>query len=88
MPEVTKVLHGWLASSQDATQVANKVKGLILFFSALIILFAQQAFHIQLAATDVGTLAEEVGTIAGAIWSIYGCFLHLVTWFGSVKVQQ
>lgn len=78
-------LKGWLQSSQDPTQVANKVKGLILMASALIILVAGQVFHITLTANDMVSLATEIGTIAGAVWTIYGCLLHLTTWLGTVK---
>lgn len=75
-------LKGWLQSSQDPTQVANKVKGLILMASALVILVAGQVFHITLTANDMVSLATEIGTIAGAVWAIYGCILNLVTWLG------
>lgn len=78
-------LAAWLQSSQDSTQVANKVKGAILAASSLIIFFGAQFFHIQLSANDVITLATEIGTLAGAIWAIYGCILHLTTWAGTVK---
>lgn len=78
-------LKGWLQSSQDPMVVANKVKGVILALSSIIILVAAQLFHIQLAATDIVSLATEVGAAIGAIWTIYGCVLHLVTYFGKVK---
>lgn len=78
-------LKSFLQSSQDPTEIANKVKGCILAASSLIIFFAAQLFHIQLGANDVITLASEIGTLAGAIWAIYGCVLHLVTWAGTVK---
>lgn len=81
-------LRTWLQSSQDPTQVANKVKGVILALSAGIIFLAAQFCHITLTANDVVQLATEVGTIAGAIWAIYGAVLHLVTWLGSIKARQ
>jgi hypothetical protein len=84
---VERKLYGAIASSQDPTQVANKVKGIILFCSAIIIFIAQQWFHITLTANDVLSLATEMGAIAGALWAIYGSILHLVTWFGTVKSQ-
>lgn len=79
------ILSTWLQSSQDPTQVANKVKGVILFLSSTIILLVGVFFHIQLSANDILTLATEIGAVAGAIWTIYGSILHLVTWFGKLR---
>jgi hypothetical protein len=78
-------LMAFLQSSQDPAQVANKVKGVILAASAVIIFMAAQLFHVTLTAGDVIQLATELGSIAGAIWAIYGCVLHLVTWLGTVQ---
>lgn len=78
-------LAGWLQSSQDPTAVANKVKGVILFCSSLIILACAHFFNITLTPDDVTTLATQTGTVAGAIWTVYGVILHLVTWVGTVK---
>lgn len=78
-------LKSWLQSSQDPTQVANKVKGLILLGSSAIILFASIFFHITLSANDVVSLATEFGATAGAIWTIYGTILHIVTWIGTLR---
>ncbi len=75
-------LPAWLQSSQDPTVVANKVKGVILLGSSIIIFTAASFFHIQLSATDVVSLATEVGGVAGAVWTIYGAVLNLVTWLG------
>lgn len=83
MPE----LKTWLQSSQDPTEVANKVKGIILAASSLIILGGTQFFHVQLGANDIITLSTEVGTIAGALWAIYGAILHLVTLVGTKKAS-
>lgn len=80
-------LRGWLQSSQDPTEVANKVKGIILGFSALIILLAASIFHVTLSAGDVISLASEFGIAAGGIWAVYGAILHLITWLGTVKSQ-
>ena len=78
-------LQAWLQSSQDPTQVANKVKGVILLMSSAIILFASLFFHLTLSANDVISLATEAGATAGAIWTIYGTILHIVTWIGSIR---
>lgn len=78
-------LQKWLQSSQDPTQVANKVKGVILMGSSVVIMGAAFLFHIHLSATDVVTLATEISGIAGAVWAIYGCILHLITFIGTVR---
>lgn len=78
-------LRGFLQSSQDPTVVANKVRGVILACSALIIFAAAQFFHISLSANDVIALATEIGAVAGAVWAIYGVTLHFITWLGSVQ---
>ena len=78
-------LKSWLQSSQDPTQVANKVRGAILVASSLIIFAAAGLFHITLTANDVVSAATEIGGVAGAVWTIYGFILPVVTWFGTVK---
>lgn len=85
--DMEKRLAGFLQSSQDPTEVANKIKGVILAASSIIIFVAAQLFHITLNANDVITLSTEIGTLAGAVWAIYGCILHLVTWWGTIKTQ-
>lgn len=84
MPE----LKSWLQSSQDPTQVANKVKGVILAASALIIFGGTQFFHITLTANDVVSLSTEIGAVAGGVWAVYGGVLHLTTWLGSKKASS
>ncbi len=81
-------LRSFLQSSQDPTAIANKVKGAILAFSFLIIFAAGQVLHITLTANDVLTLATELGSLAGAAWTIYGCILHLVTFWGTIHNQD
>ena len=78
-------LVSFLQSSQDPSEIANKVKGGILMVSSLIILTAAAAFHVTLQSSDVASLAAELGTMAGAIWTVYGCGLHLITWWGTIK---
>lgn len=78
-------LYGALQSSQDPTEVANKVKGAILMASSVIIFFAGRYFGITLTDTDILQLATELSGVAGAVWTIYGFILHLVTWLGTVR---
>lgn len=81
-------LPSWLQSSQDPTQVANKVKGAILVLSSFIIFAAGAFFHVTLSANDVLQLATEIGAVVGAIWTIYGFVLNVVTWFGKLPKGQ
>lgn len=71
---------GALTSSQNPEEIANTVKGLVLSFSAIIILIAQQFFHINLSATDVASFATEASIAAGAVWTIYGIVLKVLAW--------
>lgn len=82
---MSRQLYGAIQSSQDPTQVANKVKGAILFASSIIIFGTAHLFNITLTASDIVTLATELSTVAGAVWAIYGCILNLVTWLGTVR---
>lgn len=71
---------GVISSSQNPEQIASTVKGLVLSFSAIIILVAQQFFHINLTATDVASFATEASIAAGAIWTLYGLVLKVLAW--------
>lgn len=78
-------LLGAFASSEDPTEISNRVKGVVLALSSVIILVGTQFFHVTLSANDVVSLASSLGTIAGAIWAVWGGILALVRFFGSVK---
>lgn len=79
------MLKTFLQSSQDPTVIATKVKGAILAVASIIMFLALHLLGITLTANDVGTLATEISTLVGAIWTIYGCVLHLITWWGTIK---
>ncbi len=72
---------GALTSSQDANEIANKVKGAILGFSSIIIFLAAQFFNIHLSANDIISLATELSAVAGAVWCLYGFALHGIKLF-------
>lgn len=78
-------LPNWLQSSQDSTQIANKVRGVVLMLSSIIIFIASQMFHISLQAGDILTLATELGTAAGTIWATYGAILHLIVFLSGIR---
>jgi len=73
--------YGALTSSQDPNAIAQKVKGVILALSSIIIFAGARFFGIQLSASDMISLATEVGAVAGAVWAIYGSVLHLIAWY-------
>lgn len=82
-----RILYGAIASSQDPEQIANKVKGVILASSSIIIFLAAQLLHITLSANDVLTLATEASAVIGGVWAVYGAILHLVTWLGTKSTE-
>lgn len=69
---------GIISSSQNPEEIANKVKGLVLLFSSLVILIAGKFFHLSLTANDITSLATDLGVITGAVWTVYGTVLHLL----------
>jgi len=77
--------YGALSSSQNPQELANKVKGIVLASSSIVIFLAAQMFNIQLSANDMISLSTEVGAVAGAVWAIYGFVLHAIAWFYKVK---
>ena len=81
-------LVSFVQSSHDATQVANKIKGLILFSSSAIIYVAAQYFHITLTPDNVLQLASDLSMFGGLVWSIYGVLLHLLTYAATVRTQN
>lgn len=71
---------GAITSSTDPNEVANTVKGLVVSFSAIIIIVAQQFFHLTLSSNDVLSLASELSLGAGAVWTIYGLIMKVLAW--------
>ncbi len=72
---------GWATSSQDPEAISNRVKGIVLAGSSIIIFVASQFFHVTLQPTDMVTLATQLGTVAGAVMTIYGFILSVIAWF-------
>lgn len=81
-----KKLGAIWASSSNPEEISNRVKGIVLALSSIIILVAAQFFKIQLSAGDVVSLATQLGTVAGLVWSLYGGVLALIRFFGSKTV--
>lgn len=80
--ETPAPIPAYMASSTDATQVSARITGGVIALSSIIILVAQQLFHITLSANDVISLATELGIMGGAIWALKGSIIWLMTKFG------
>lgn len=78
-----KTLGAWAASSSNPTDISNRIKGIVLALSSIIILLAAQLFNIQLSAEDVVSLATSLGAVGGAIWTVWGFGLAAVRFFAS-----
>lgn len=71
---------GWAGSSEDPTKVGDSVKGVLIMFSAIIVIIAGK-LHIPITDSNVGLLADEVGLVVGGLWTLYGLLKK-----GTVKV--
>jgi len=80
-----KKLAGWAASSNNQEDVSNRIKGLVIAFSGVIIFVASQFFGISLTANDVVELATQLSVIGGLAFSLYGGILALIRKFATVK---
>jgi hypothetical protein len=76
-----KKLAGWAASSENPEQISNRIKGIVLSLSSVLIFVAAQFLGLTLNANDISDLASLAGVTAGAIWTLYGVFLALVNKF-------
>lgn len=73
-----KKLAGWAASSSNPEEVSNRVKGIILALSSIIIFLGTNLFGINLSPQDVVDLAGQLGVVAGFIWGLWGAGIALV----------
>lgn len=80
-------LAGWAASSNPATpdEISNRVKGVVLALSSVIIYIAAQVFNLTLTPADMIEVATSLGTIAGAVITLYGAGLALVRKFARAQ---
>jgi hypothetical protein len=76
-----KKLAGWAASSSNSDEISNRIKGIVLSLSSVLIFVAAQFLGLTLNANDISDLASLAGVTAGAIWTLYGVFLALVNKF-------
>ena len=73
--------YGAFSSSQNPQEISNRVKGIVIALSSLIIFVAGNIFNINLQPTDVTDIATQLGGVIGAIWTIYGGIMALVAKF-------
>lgn len=80
--------YGALTSSQNPEEIANKVKGLVLVSSSVVIFLASKLFGIELTVNDMTDVATSLGATGGAMWAVYGGILHLIAWFYKVRNEN
>lgn len=73
--------YGAFTSSQNPEEISNRIKGIVLASSSIIIFVASQFFHIQLQPSDLVTFATTISGVAGAVWTIYGFILSVIAYF-------
>ena len=78
-----KRLGAWAQSSADPTEVSNRIKGLIIAGSGLIIFAAAKFFNVELTPEDIVELATQVSVLGGLLVTIYGAGLAFVRWVAS-----
>lgn len=77
-------MQSWLQSSADPTLVSNTVRGLVLSFSAVIIIVGN-LLNIPLTDSQIAQFAAGAGLAAGSLWTLYGLVLKLVVFFGKSR---
>lgn len=82
MNQTNTSIPSYMQSSTDVTQVSSRITGVVIACSSIIILCAQQFFHITLSANDIISLATELGVMGGAIWALKGSIIWIMTKFG------
>jgi len=78
-------LAGWAASSASPTKVSNRIKGVVLASSSLIVFFAAKVFSVELNPVDIVALGTHLSTMGGLIWGIWGAGVAFVRWIATVR---
>lgn len=73
--------YGAFTSSLNQEEISNRVKGIVLSLSAIIIFVASNVFNINLQPNDVVDIASQLGMVIGAVWTTYGGILSLIARF-------
>lgn len=71
---------GALSSSDDPQKLADTVKGLILTFSAIIMVVGTK-LGLPLTENSIAVFAEQIGLAAGSLWFLYGLVKKAVVKF-------
>lgn len=72
---------GWATSSQDSQKISDRVKGIAIGASAIIIFIGANVFNVQLQPQDVIDLGTQLGIVTGACYTIYGFIMSVVAYF-------
>ncbi len=78
-------LNPIIASSNDPTEVSNRIKGLLLTSSGVILYVLSTVLHITITPENYVALVSELAAVIGAIWSLYGLFHAGVVKMGRVR---
>lgn len=78
-----KPLGAWAASSSNPEDVSNRIKGVIVSLSAVIIFVAANFSNVTLTSADIVDIATQLSVIGGLIFSLYGAGVALVRWVAS-----
>ena len=70
-----------LASSEDPTEIAARVKAIVMMFSSLITFVAFRYYGITMTPDDVISLASEIGIIASFIYLVWASLLRILALF-------
>jgi uncharacterized membrane protein YczE len=73
---------GSLSSSSNPRELAATVSGLILTFSALIILIAQK-LGFPLTQNVIANVSEQIGLAVGSLWFLFGVVRKII-----IAIQQ
>lgn len=71
---------GALSSSEDPARLADTVKGLIMAFSALIMVVGTK-MGFPLTDSNIAIGAEQIGLSIGSLWFLYGLVKKVIVRF-------
>jgi len=78
-------LAGWAASSSSPTEVSNRIKGIVMAGSSLVVLLGSRFFGLELTTENVMELSTQLGALGGAGWAVWGAVMALVRWVAKVR---
>jgi hypothetical protein len=72
---------GAITSSTNPEEISNRIKGITLAASSIIIFLLGHYFNIVLTPDDMIAVASQVGAVGGAIWTVYGAGMAVWSYF-------